>query len=156
MSVEKLLAEIEKLHHRNVLSKQVANDYFEPGMMEYLDQYEGIYNSESREALLRFESKGTRYAGRTERIERICVGDVIHIVRDFENPYNSNNFVLITEKGHDVGYMPAELCNVIAPMYDCDELTFLEAKVSFVEPISKRSRYAKQAVLFVELCVKLT
>lgn len=97
-----------------------------------------------------FESKGTGYEGRAERIERVSVGDAIRVVRDFENPYNANNFVLLTEMGYDVGYMPAELCNAIAPLYDCSELKFIGASVSYVEPVSKRSRYAKQAVLFAE------
>ena len=155
MAVEKLLVEVEKLHQRNMLSRQIGEDYFEPGMMEYLEQSEGIYDENTGEFLLRFESKGTRYEGRTERIERVCVGDSIRVVRDFDNPYNSNNFVLLTEKDHDVGYMPAELCNAVAPLYDTGKLEFLSAKVSFVEALSKRSRYAKQAILFVELKMKL-
>ena len=51
--------------------------------------------------------------------------------------------------------MPAELCNAIAPLYDNGNLHFLGASVSYVEPISKRSRHAKQAMLFVELRMKL-
>ena len=47
--------------------------------------------------------------------------------------------------------MPAELCNAIAPLYDSGNLVFEYSRTSFVEPISKRSRHAKQAVLFVEL-----
>ena len=45
--------------------------------------------------------------------------------------------------------------NAIAPLYDAGVLCFEQATVSFVEPISKRSRHAKQAVLFVELKAKL-
>lgn len=152
---ENLLKEIEKLHKRNELSKSVGPDYFEPGMMEYLDQSEGIFNDATGDILLRFESKGTRYEGRSERIERVSKGDQIIIVRDAENPYNSNNFVLHTSRGQDVGNMPAELCNVIAPLYDDGKLSFEDAAVSFVEPISKRSRHARQAMLFVELKAKL-
>ena len=43
------------------------------------------------------------------------------------------------------------MCNAIAPLYDAGNLTFERAAVSYVEPISKRSRYARQGVLFVEL-----
>ena len=39
--------------------------------------------------------------------------------------------------------------------YDEGTLIFEGASVSFVEPISKRSRHAKQAVLFVELRAKV-
>ena len=51
--------------------------------------------------------------------------------------------------------MPAELCNVIAPLFDSGELEIESARVSFVDPISKRSRHAKQAMLFVEACMRL-
>ena len=63
--------------------------------------------------------------------------------------------MLLTRKGQNVGNMPAELCNVIAPLFDEGSMVFEEASVSFVEPISKRSRHAKQAILFVELKARL-
>ena len=152
---ENLLKELEKLHKRNGLSKSVGPAYFEPGMMEYLEQSEGLYDALTGEVLIRFESKGTRYDGRTEQIEKVKDGNRIMVIREKDNPYNANNFVLHTEKGQDVGNMPAELCNAIAPLFDSGELVFENASVSFVEPISKRSRHAKQAMLFVELKAKL-
>lgn len=152
---ERLLFEISKLHERNELSKTVGPDYFEPGMMEYLDQSEGVYDAVTGEIIIRFEAKGTRYSGRTEQIEKVKLGEKIDVVREKDNPFNSNNFVLHTSRGWDVGNMPAELCNAIAPLYDEGNLVFIEASVSFVEPISKRSRHAKQAMLFVELRCKL-
>lgn len=148
---ENLLKELEKLHKRKELSKAVGPDYFEPGMMEYLDQSEGLYDTSTGEILVRFEAKGTRYDGRTEQIEKVKVGDPIFIVREKENPFNANNFLLHTRRGQDVGNMPAELCNVMAPLFDSGRLSFVAASVSYVEPISKRSRHAKQAMLFVEL-----
>ena len=78
-------------------------------------------------------------------------GDEVCVIRDEKNPFNRNNFLLLTRKGRDIGCMPAELCNALAPLYDEGNLIVETASVSFVEPISKRSRYAKQAVLFVEL-----
>ena len=148
---ENLLKELEKLHKRNEFSKIITPDYYEPGMMEYLDQSEGLYDESTGEVLVRFESKGVRYEGRAEQIEKVSEGDTISVDRDKENAYNYNNFVLLTRKGWDVGYMPAELCNAVAPLYDSGRLVFDEAHVSYVEPISKRSRHAKQAMLFVEL-----
>lgn len=65
------LVELEKLHQRRELSLTVGPDYFEPGMMEHLDQYDGIYNPETQGFSLRFEVKGTRYDGRTEQIEKL-------------------------------------------------------------------------------------
>ena len=148
---ENLLREVEKLHQRYELSKTLEPDYFEPGMMEYLDQSEGVFYPETGDVLIRFEVKGTRYEGRTEQIEKVKVRDAVQICRDRENAYNSNNFMILTARGKNLGNMPAQLCNVIAPLFDGGNLSFVQSEVSFVEPISKRSRHAKQAVLFVEL-----
>ena len=150
-NINLLKKEIARLQLRFEFSKTVEPDYFEPGMMEYLDQSYGSFDEDTGEFLIRFESRGTRYDGRTEQLEKVKVGDPIRVVRDADNRFNANNFLLFTEKGKDVGNMPAELCNVIAPIYDEGLLIIQEAKASFVEPISKRSRYAKQAILFVEM-----
>lgn len=153
---DRLLAEMAKLHRRHELSKEMGPDFFEPGMMEYPEQSDGSWNEDTGHLMLRFESKGTRYDGRTEQIEKVKVGDMIRITRDKENAFNPNNFLLLTEKGKDVGNMPAEICNAVAPLYDTGSLVIENAKVSFVEPISARSRHAKQAILFVEMNAKMT
>ena len=150
-----LVQEVGKLRQRHDLSGKVGKDYFEPGLMEYLDKSDGVYNELTGELMIRFESKGTRYNDRTEQIEKVQPGDTVLIQRDAANPYNSNNFLLLTSSGKDIGNMPMELCNAIAPLYDVGKLVFEAASVSFVEPISKRSRYAKQAILFVELRARL-
>ena len=152
---ESLMSEVEKLHKRHELSETVSSDYYDPGMMEYLDKSDGRFDETNGELVLHFESRGTRYDGRTEQIEKVKLGDEVCVTRDEENKFNHNNFLLLTEKGRDIGCMPAELCNVIAPLYDEGILKFEGAKVSFVEPISKRSRHAKQAVLFVEMRARL-
>lgn len=131
-------------------------DFFEPGLMEYLDKSEGLFDESTGLLLLRFEARGTRYEGRTEQIEKVAVGDAIQVVRDRENPFNPNNFTLLTAKGKNVGNMPAELCNAIAPLYDDGYLEFKESFAGYVEPISKRNRHAKQAVMFVELTLVIT
>lgn len=143
--------ELDKLHSRHELSSEIGPDYFEPGSMEYLEQSQGIYHPETNTFLLRFEAKGTRYEGRTEQIEKVKLGDPVRLQRDRENAYNSNNFRILTQKGKDVGNVPAELCNALAPLYDTDQIEFVSAGVSYVEPLSVRSRHAKQAILFIEL-----
>ncbi len=150
-----LLDEARKLHERHELSETIGANYYEPGMMEFLDKYEGLYDEPAGTLLLRFESMGTRYEGRTEQIEAIKTGDIINVVRDYENAFNSNNFVLMTESNKDIGNMPAALCNAIAPLFDNGNLVFEKAFVSYVEPISARSRYAKKAVLFAEVVCKI-
>ena len=150
-----LLAEMQKLRDRFELSKIVGSDYFEPGMMEYLDKSYGNYDDESGKMVLRFESRGTRYEGRTELIENVHLGDPIQVVRDQDNKYNENNFKLLDSKGHNLGNMGATICNALAPLYDSGYAVFEKAFVSYVEPISKRNRHAKQAILFVELQLRL-
>ena len=150
-----LLKEVEKLHNRHEMAKSIGPDFYEPGLMEYPECSDACYDEQSEKLILRFEAKGTRYDGRTEQIEQVKVGDKIKIKRDKENIYNPNNFLLLTEKGKDVGNMPAELCNAVAPLYDNGKLVIESAEASFVEPISKRSRHAKQAILFVETHMKL-
>lgn len=146
-----LINELEKLHHRLELSQTVTPEYFEPGMMEYLDKSDGTYDPQTGGIMLRFEAKGTRYDGRTEIIEKMKSGDTITVLRDRENPYNSNNFTMVNGRGSNVGNMPMELCNAIAPLFDSGMLVFENAFASFVDPITQRSRHAKQAMLFVEL-----
>lgn len=153
--IQPLLSEMNKLQERFELSSSVGADYFEPGMMEYLDKSYGVYNEEAKEMILRIESRGTRYEGRTARIESIRVGDKIVVSRDKDNKFNSNNFVLLDEKGRNLGNMAATLCNALAPLYDEGEAVITDSFVSFVEPISKRSRYAKQGMLFVEIHISL-
>ena len=97
-----------------VLAKGIGPDFFEPGMMEYPEQSEGFWDEETRHMMLRFESKGTRYDGRTKQVEKVKTGDNIRITRDPENAFNPNNFLLLTEKGKDVSNMPAEICNAVA------------------------------------------
>lgn len=153
MEKEKLsfLTEIEKLKERHALAAQVTPDYYEPGMMEYLEQFYGDFDESRNAFVLRLEVKGTRYEGRTELIETVKEGEPILVERDKENSFNPNNFTFFTKKRKNLGHMPAELCNAVAPLYDEDDLEFHDAKISYVEPISKRSRHAKQAILFVEL-----
>lgn len=141
----------EKLHARFELSKTAGPDWFEPGMMEYLDKSEGRYDASNGSYLLRFEVKGTRYDGRTERIEFVKTGEPVQIVRDPENRFNPNNFRILNGKGDDLGNMPAELCNVAAPLYDRGLLSVNESVISFADPLSKRGRHAKQGMLFVEM-----
>ena len=153
--IESLLLEVNKLHARKELSRIVDVDYFEPGMMEYLDQSEGLFDIETGEVLLRFEVKGTRYEGRTEQIEKIKLLDEVLVQRDAKNSYNTTSLELLTTIQKSLGYIPAELCNVIVPLYDEGTLRIKKAHVSYVEPISVRSRHAKQAVLFVEMTLIL-
>ena len=65
--------------------------------------------------------------------------------------YNSNNFMILSQHDESLGNLSAELCNVIAPLYDLGYVIITEANVSYIENIKSRSRYAKQGVLFIEI-----
>lgn len=151
---EDLLAFVESLNQKFELSKTVSEDYYEPGMMENLEQYKGEYDREANIIILRTEAKGLRYDNRTRNLEKMSVGDSVDIERDSGNLYNPNNFT-IKDKVYSLGNLPAELCNALAPLYDTGYATVLSSAISYIEKLKDRSRYAKQGVMFVELTIKL-
>ena len=153
--MDNLLDEVKKIREKYELSLTVKPDYYEPGFMEYLDQFDGRYDKESGTIYIKSEVMGTRYEGRTELIESVNLGDKINIIWDAENAFNRNNLLLLTESNKNVGTLSADLCNAIAPLYDNGYLSFKNASVSFVEPISKRSRHAKKAILFIEFIIEI-
>ena len=150
-----LLDFVGELKHKYELSETVTEDYFEPGMMENLEQYMGEYDDCSNVITLRTEVKGLRYDNRTQNLERLAVGNLVKVVRESENRYNSNNFTVTDKYGKSLGNLPAELCNVLAPLYDSGYAAIQKATASYIEKINERSRYAKQGVLFIELVIKL-
>ncbi len=89
---------LKRTKKRYELADQISEDYFEPGMMEYLDQSDGYFDATKGSFMVRFESKGTRYEGRTEQIEKVSLGDEVSLVRDHTNKYNHNNFLILTKR----------------------------------------------------------
>ena len=153
-SKEALLELVDGLNQKYELSKNISEDYFEPGMMENLEQYKGTYDEFNNLIILRVESKGLRYDNRTQNLEKLTIGENIQIIREENNPFNSNNF-MIKNKGDSLGNLPAELCNALAPLYDAGYADIQSATVSYLERLNERSRYAKQGVMFVELHIQL-
>ena len=137
-----LLDFVGELKHKYELSETVTEDYFE-------------YDDCSNVITLRTEVKGLRYDNRTQNLERLAVGNLVKVVRESENRYNSNNFTVTDKYGKSLGNLPAELCNVLAPLYDSGYAAIQKATASYIEKINERSRYAKQGVLFIELVIKL-
>lgn len=137
------------------LSKTVGPDYYEPGMMEYLERYKGIYDQETGQIDICCESKGMRYENRTINLERVSIGDPVQIVRDASNTFNPNNFAITTVNHASLGNLSADLCNALGPLYDAGCAEILSSTVSYLEKIAQRSRYAKQGILFVELVIQL-
>ena len=104
---------------------------------------------------LRVDVKGLRYENRSQRLERMAVGDSVTIARDQDNPYNPNNFEVLDPWGDSLGTLPAVLCNAMAPIYDSGILHLRAASVSYMERLRERSRYAKQGVLFIEIVFEI-
>lgn len=150
-----LLSELEKLNHKKELAQTLPMDWFEPGMMENLDQYEGTYAESGSRVILKTEVKGLRYENRSPRLDRMAVGDPVKVLRDPDNPYNPNNFTIANEFGENLGNLPAELCNALAPLIDSGIAEFIDTRVSYLEKILERSRYAKQGVLFLRIEIAL-
>ncbi len=150
-----LLNITESFQKKHDLSETVSDDYFEPGMMENLDQYMGVYDEENNQIRIRTEVKGLRYENRTQKINDMKVHDRVLIRRDEANQFNSNNFSVHKLNGEDIGNLPADLCNALAALYDKGYAQFESAEVSYIERLSERSRYARQGILFLEICIKL-
>lgn len=152
---KELLSVVARYAEKFELSKTVGPDYYEPGMMENLAQYKGIYDEQAKRITICCESKGLRYDNRTANLERVSVGDVVNVVRNPSNVSSSNAFAINSATGASLGFLPAELCDALAPLYDSGYAEVVSATVAYVEKIGQRSRYAKQGVLFVELIVRL-
>ena len=137
------------------LSREVGPDHYDPGMMENLEQYKGVYDEAIKQIVIRCELKGLRYDNRTASLEVMAVGDDVSVVRDASNMFNSNNFSVSSVSGASLGYLPAELCNALAPLYDAGCASIISSVITYIEKIGQRSRYAKQGILFLELIIKL-
>ena len=151
--LSKLFEEIENHSKKHELSKNLPDDWYEPGMMEYLDKYVGEYDydGESGTAVIQTEVKGLRYEGRTPRLDKLKIGDEVNIVRDPDNKFNSNNFLVTGPEGENLGTLSAQLCNALAPVYDSGTVRITGAEICYIERIRDRSRYAKQGVLFIKI-----
>ena len=147
---EDLLREASLLQEKKDLAPSVGPDYFEPGRMEFLDQYLGIFDADTNSLTIRAEAKGLRYEERTPRLDFLSVGDPVQLVREPGNPFNENNIMILSESRENLGNLPAELCNAIAPLADLGYAVMKNAHISYLERIRDRSRYARQGVLFVE------
>lgn len=142
--------------HNQMFEKfqNIPSNYFEPGKMENLDQYEGLIDEKNKIITLKTPIKGLKYNDRSKVVEFLNNGDNVVIERDELNQYNSNNFVVKTIKMKEIGYLDASLCNSLAPLFDNNLITIVESSISYLERLSERSRYAVQAIVFIKLILK--
>lgn len=95
------------------------------------------------------EVSGTQYEGRSDRIEKVQVGDKLELVREPNNPYDKNAIGVQNADG-SLGHLPWYIVEKLSPLMDAGKVT-CTASVSEVLPLSKRSRKAKKAILKVRL-----
>ena len=152
---QELLAIAEELQEKKERASTLTKDCYEPGNMENLAEYLGRYDAQSGRITLRTLAMGLRYEERTPRLDRLQVGDPVRLVREKENAFNENNITILSEEGENLGNLPAKLCNAAAPLWDAGLLAITDSRVSYLERLRDRSRYAKQGVLFVEICMEM-
>ncbi len=95
---------------------------------------------------------GTQYNGRTDRIEKLKVGDAVFLVREPNSEWGDNTIDVRTSNG-SIGYLDQDACDKLAPLIDAGRIKYTAA-VARVVPLSKRSRHCKTAV--VTVCVKVS
>ncbi len=154
-TTQRLLDYAEEMHEKHLLSETTGPFAYDPGKTEYLAQYDGSFDPQTGLLSLSTEIKGLRYENRSHHLETVSVGDIVELRRDMQNQYNSNNFELFTPDGKTLGSLPAELCNLLAPLYDVGDAVILDVTATYIEQLMQRSRYVKQGVLFVRLRIRL-
>ena len=151
------------MNESNLKLKQNLIEMLEK-MQEGIFSYDGYdagqrlnvnYDEKTNRIYLELEIMGTRYEGRSERIEHIKQGDEIIVVRDKENEYSDLNLAVFNKNNESLGKISARVCEVISPLLDKGFLKIIDTKVSHVEPLSQRGPRCKKALLFVSLCLEI-
>ena len=60
---------------------------------------------------------GLEYHGRSSRLPAVAPGDSVTLIRDHQNPYDTNAIVVIHAAG-ELGYLPRSVARLIAPQMD--------------------------------------
>jgi HIRAN domain len=65
-----------------------------------------------------FRVVGDHIGDRSDRIERIGLGDVVYLVREPTNPYDANAVLVIDSMRQQLGYLKREVASWFGPMLD--------------------------------------
>ena len=95
---------------------------------------------------------GTQYEGRIARIENVSVGDMVTLLREPENEFDSNAIDVRNSEG-SLGHLEAGACEILAPLLDKGIATY-SAYVCSVTPLSKRSKRYKTALIEIHIDIK--
>ena len=117
--------------------------------------YKKSYDQATGILMFETEVTGTAYEGRSERIESIKEGKNVKLKRDPDNLYDKNALGVYNIKGESLGNMPVDIAAILSPLIDGKLVKIESAKASYVEPLSKRGKRARKAILHVEVHIKL-
>lgn len=141
------------------LLSYLNNDYLKTIMMEndIHDLWPWImssYDDKTNTAKIKTEVVGTMYEGRSQRIENISFGDSVKLVRDPDNEYDSNCISVQNLSGESLGNIETFLASNLSTYLDRGDIELCDITVSYVEPLSKRSKHAKKALLEISFLIK--
>lgn len=92
---------------------------------------------------------GTQFEGRAERIEHVHKGDTVMLVREPENPYDTNAIDVRSPEG-SLGHIGAELTPRYACLLDSGSMR-CEGRIAEVTPLSMRSSKCKKALVTIRV-----
>lgn len=84
---------------------------------------------------------------RTERIEKMKVGDEVQLIREPENPYDKYAVHVYNEEG-SIGYIPGYFSETLSKLLASEDY-IIKAFVDDVVPLSQRSKRSKKALVNV-------
>lgn len=92
---------------------------------------------------------GTQFEGRAERIEHVHKGDTVMLVREPENPYDTNAIDVRSPEG-SLGHIEAALTARYACLLDSGSMR-CEGRIAEVTPLSMRSAKCKKALVTIRV-----
>lgn len=116
---------------------------------------DGEFDVDKEEAVLTVEVVGTQFEGRSQRIEKIRKGEVLHLVREPQNEKDNQNISVRNKNGESLGNLSAQANRALAPVMDQQLAKKITAKVCEVVPLSKRGSRAKKAILKLQITLEL-
>lgn len=95
------------------------------------------------------ELVGTGKDGRAPNHEYMAVGDTVELVREPDNPYDSNA-ILVMGKGRDLGHLSAYRAKDVSWKLDSGKFVIVNARVASTTPLSQRSARAKNPLMSID------
>lgn len=151
---KELLSLVEMLQSQHELATMYPEGTLAPGVGD-VNTY-ASYDEAKKTVVLSTEVQGTAYEGRSDRIENILKDDVVKVERNPSKEYDLNALEVKNSRGESLGNLGSDVAAVLSPLIDREIATIENAKVSYVEPLSKRSKKAKKAILYIELTVRMS